>query len=158
MEECRICRHQFGNKSDLAVHMKIKHDETDSKIKIKINIKDVKYERDEDKFNESFEKELLYWKNASENLSEEHFEKLIENEVVDEPFFDEDIENQEVPMDQIDFEKYESLFKKADTFWGHATSCFNDEEFGKLVGIYVESDQITWNTLTSEVFLAEKKH
>ena len=138
--------------------MKIKHEEPDPQIKIKINIKDTRYERDDDKFNESFEKELLYWKNASENLSNENFEKLIEDEIIDEPFVNnEDITDEDIiPNNQIDFEKYETLFKKADTFWGYANNCFSEEEYGKLVGIYVESDQITWSTLTSDVFLAEK--
>ena len=138
--------------------MKIKHEEPDPQIKIKINIKDTRFERDDDKFNESFEKELLYWKNASENLSDENFEKLIEDEIIDEPFANnEDITDEDIiPNNQKDFEKYETLFKKADTFWGYANNCFSEEEYGKLVGIYVESDQITWSTLTSDVFLAEK--
>merc|ERR1712129_50551 len=133
--------------------MKIKHEESSSKVEENLI---EKCERNVDKFNELFQRESLFWKDASENLSDEYFEKLIEDEIVEDPFVEEDSMNVETPTFKLDFEQYETLFKKAETFWNLATNSLPDEDFDKLVGVYVESEQITWNTLSSEVFLSDQ--
>ena len=51
----------------------------------------------------------------------------------------------------IDFEPYLNLFKKGDKFWNLATKNLKDEEYEKLVQIYIASEKITWNNLTSDV-------
>ena len=57
----------------------------------------------------------------------------------------------------IDFEPYLNLFKKGDKFWNLATKNLKDEEYEKLVQIYIASEKITWNNLTSDVFLAKPR-
>ena len=112
-------------------------------------------ERNVDKFNKLFERESAFWKDASENLSDDYFEKLIEDEILDDPFVDDNSTEQEPKQIQLDFEQYETLFKKADMFWNLATKSLKDEEYEKLVGVYVESETITWNNLSSDVFLSD---
>ena len=104
---------------------------------------------DFNKFNESFEKESEFWRNASISMDEDNFEKLVEEECLEEPFLD-------IPPEMdIDFEPYLNLFKKGDMFWNLATKNLKDEEYEKLVQIYIASEKITWNNLTSDVFLAK---
>ena len=109
-----------------------------------------KKQNDFEKFNESFEQESDFWKNASVSLDQSDFEKLVEEQCLEEPFCD------DVQMD-IDFEPYLNLFKKGDKFWNLATKNLKDEEYEKLVQIYIASEKITWNNLTSDVFLAKPR-
>ena len=108
----------------------------------------MKSKNDFNKFNESFEKQNEFWRNASISMDEDNFEKLVEEECLEEPFV-------EVPEMDIDFEPYLNLFKKGDMFWNLATKNLKDEEYEKLVQIYIASEKITWNNLTSDVFLAK---
>merc|ERR1712098_111224 len=104
---------------------------------------------DVEKFNRSFYEENEFWKNASKSLDEEGFEKLVEEECLEDPF--------ESTM-EIDFEPYLNLFKKGHKFWDLATKNLQDQEYEKLVQIYIASEKITWNNLTSDAFLSQPNH
>ena len=60
-------------------------------------------------------------------------------------------------INKSNFEQYEPLFRKADLFWSLATENLKDEEYEKLVGVYVDTDAISWNNLSSDVFTSLKK-
>ena len=148
---CDVCNFEFQRKKHLVIHTNIKHGDSITNIIAEDNTMDTE-ERNDDKFNELFEREKLFWKNASENLNDEYYEKLIEDEIVDEPFI---MECEEQQPNQ-DFEQYETLFKKADLFWNLADKSLEEDEFEKLVDVYITSEKITWNSLRSDVFLSDK--
>jgi len=103
---------------------------------------------DLEKFNKSFNEENEFWKKASKSLDEDGFEKLVEEECLDDPFDN---------AMEIDFEPYLNLFKKGHKFWNLATKNLQDQEYEKLVQIYIASEKITWNNLTSDAFLSQPK-
>ena len=121
-----------------------------------------------DKFDMSFEAEAEFWRLASETLSDQaYYEQLVAAEVMDIPF----TEQQEENIDK--FETFQALFQKGDKFWALAKQNLKEEEFERLVEIYIVSDQvlcltlnlyvylylaalqITWDSLTSDVFLTK---
>ena len=99
-------------------------------------------------FNESFENQARVWNSLTESLDEENFEKHIEQEILDEPF--------EIFLEN-DLELFESLFQNGDKFWKAVKTCLTDEEFARLVQIYIESEDITWKRLTTEAFASITK-
>ena len=135
-----------------------------------------------EKFEESFQKDKLYWESLSNSLDEEEFEKEISDILHKEKFklFNETFENQarvwsslSESLDEESFEKhieqeildepfeiflqndlelFESLFQNGDNFWKKVKTCLTEEEFERLVQIYVESEDITWKRLTTEAF------
>ena len=78
------------------------------------------------------------------------YEKLVEEECLAEPFY-------ACYQLDIDFQPFLQLFKKGDKFWKLARKNLKDEEFEKLVQIYIASEKITWSNLTSDMFLAKPR-
>ena len=101
---------------------------------------------DMEKFQEIFQRESEFWRQASTSLDDNKYEKLVEEECLAEPFY-------ACHQLDIDFQPFLQLFKKGDKFWKLARKNLKDEEFEKLVQIYIASEKITWNNLTSDAFM-----